>query len=53
VSTLPPADLDGLRRRTRVLNGTCQGFYCAAAVSALMAGQTGAAGPARAAEGTA
>jgi glycerol-3-phosphate dehydrogenase len=36
-STLPPADLDGLRRRTRVLNGRCQGFYCAAAVSALMA----------------
>jgi glycerol-3-phosphate dehydrogenase len=36
-STLPPADLDGLRRRTRVLNGRCQGFYCAATVSALMA----------------
>jgi glycerol-3-phosphate dehydrogenase len=53
VSTLPPADLDGLRRRTRVLNGRCQGFYCAAAVSALMAGQTGAAGPARAAGDTA
>jgi glycerol-3-phosphate dehydrogenase len=36
-STVPPADLDGLRRRTRVQNGRCQGFYCAAAVSALMA----------------
>jgi glycerol-3-phosphate dehydrogenase len=36
-STLPPADLDGLRRRTRVRNGRCQGFYCAATVSALMA----------------
>jgi glycerol-3-phosphate dehydrogenase len=36
-STLPPADIDGLRRRTRVLNGRCQGFYCAAAVSALLA----------------
>jgi glycerol-3-phosphate dehydrogenase len=36
-STLPPADFDGLRRRTRVLNGRCQGFYCAATVSALMA----------------
>lgn len=35
-STVPPADVDGLRRRTRVLNGRCQGFYCAAAVSALM-----------------
>src|SRR5689334_5861649 len=29
-STIPPADLDGLRRRTRVMNGRCQGFYCAA-----------------------
>jgi glycerol-3-phosphate dehydrogenase len=46
VSTLPPADLDGLRRRTRVLNGRCQGFYCAAAVSALMAAHTRAPGPA-------
>ena len=31
-STVPPADTDGLRRRTRVLNGRCQGFYCAATV---------------------
>jgi len=38
-STVPPADLDGLRRRTRALNGRCQGFYCAATVSALIAGQ--------------
>jgi glycerol-3-phosphate dehydrogenase len=36
-STVPPADLDGLRRRTRAQNGRCQGFYCAATVSALMA----------------
>ncbi len=36
-STLPPADLDGLRRRTRAVNGRCQGFYCAATVSALLA----------------
>ena len=35
---VPPADLDGLRRRTRVLNGRCQGFYCAATVAALFAG---------------
>ena len=35
-STLPPADLDGLRRRTRACNGRCQGFYCAAAVSDLL-----------------
>ncbi len=32
-STLPPADLDGLRRRTRAMNGRCQGFYCGAAVT--------------------
>jgi len=37
-STLPPADLDGLRRRTRAGNGRCQGFYCAATVSELLAG---------------
>lgn len=36
-STLPPADTGGLRRRTRAMNGRCQGFYCAAAVSSLMA----------------
>jgi glycerol-3-phosphate dehydrogenase len=34
---IPPTDRDGLRRRTRALNGRCQGFYCAAAVSELMA----------------
>jgi glycerol-3-phosphate dehydrogenase len=36
-SVVPPADLGGLRRRTRALNGRCQGFYCAAAVSRLFA----------------
>ena len=36
-STIPPADTDGLRRRTRALNGRCQGFYCAATVSRLLA----------------
>jgi glycerol-3-phosphate dehydrogenase len=35
---VPPADLGGLRRRTRAGNGRCQGFYCAAAVSRLLAG---------------
>ena len=35
-SPLPPPDLEGLRRRTRVMNGRCQGFYCGAAVSALV-----------------
>ncbi|CAN5280238.1 NAD(P)/FAD-dependent oxidoreductase [soil metagenome] len=34
-STIPPDDLDGLRRRTRVMNGRCQGFYCGAHVSDL------------------
>ena len=34
-SDIPPAGLDGLRRRTRALNGRCQAFYCGAAVSAL------------------
>jgi glycerol-3-phosphate dehydrogenase len=36
-STLPPADTGGLRRRTRAMNGRCQGFFCAAAVSAMIA----------------
>jgi glycerol-3-phosphate dehydrogenase len=35
-SPVPPADADGLRRRTRVMNGRCQGFYCGAQVSALI-----------------
>ena len=34
-SPVPPADLGGLRRRTRAMNGRCQGFFCAAAVSRL------------------
>jgi glycerol-3-phosphate dehydrogenase len=36
-STIPPADLDGLRRRTRAMNGRCQGFYCGAQVRSLLA----------------
>lgn len=35
-SPLPPADLDGLRRRTRAQLGRCQGFFCAAELEALM-----------------
>jgi glycerol-3-phosphate dehydrogenase len=35
---VPPADLDGLRRRTRVLMGRCQGFFCATEVAALLRG---------------
>jgi glycerol-3-phosphate dehydrogenase len=29
-SPIPPTDLDGLRRRTRIMNGRCQGFFCGA-----------------------
>ena len=36
-SALPPADVGGLRRRTRALNGRCQGFFCGATVSRLFA----------------
>jgi glycerol-3-phosphate dehydrogenase len=36
-SPIPPADLDGLRRRTRVMNGRCQGFYCGARSHELLA----------------
>jgi glycerol-3-phosphate dehydrogenase len=38
-SPLPPAGLEGLRRRTRVMNGRCQGFFCGAAVDAALAGR--------------
>jgi glycerol-3-phosphate dehydrogenase len=41
VSTIPPRDLDGLRRRTRALLGRCQGFYCLAEVASLFAEATG------------
>ena len=35
-SRIPPAGLEGLRRRTRVMNGRCQGFFCGAEVAALL-----------------
>ncbi len=38
-SPIPPSDLGGLRRRTRAMNGRCQGFYCAANVQALFENQ--------------
>ena len=45
-STLPPADLDGLRRRTRAMNGRCQGFWCGAEVTErLRDGLAAASGP--------
>jgi glycerol-3-phosphate dehydrogenase len=34
---IPAVDEDGLRRRTRVLMGRCQGFFCGAHVAALLA----------------
>ena len=34
-SVIAPSDLDGLRRRTRVMNGRCQGFFCGAEVQNL------------------
>jgi glycerol-3-phosphate dehydrogenase len=35
-SVIPPCGLEGLRRRTRVMNGRCQGFYCGAGVQNLL-----------------
>lgn len=37
-SRLPAASLDGLKRRTRVTMGRCQGFYCSAKLSKLTEG---------------
>jgi len=34
-SVIPPANLEGLRRRTRVMNGRCQGFFCGAEVESI------------------
>jgi glycerol-3-phosphate dehydrogenase len=36
--SIPPADADGLRRRTRALMGRCQGFFCSAEIAAAMEG---------------
>ncbi len=38
---IPARTLDGLRRRTRAMLGRCQGFYCSARVTALLAEATG------------
>jgi glycerol-3-phosphate dehydrogenase len=35
-SVIPPRSLEGLRRRTRVMNGRCQGFYCGAEIQSLL-----------------
>ncbi len=34
---IPPADPDGLRRRTRALMGRCQGFFCGAEIAKALA----------------
>jgi glycerol-3-phosphate dehydrogenase len=39
-SVIPPTGIDGLRRRTRAMNGRCQGFYCGARVNALFDTET-------------
>ncbi|MDL4772579.1 NAD(P)/FAD-dependent oxidoreductase [Actinomadura xylanilytica] len=44
-SPLPPAGVDGLRRRTRAMNGRCQGFYCGAEVGELVATRAAAVRP--------
>lgn len=36
-STIPPTNMDGLRRRTMAMNGRCQGFYCGAEVESMLA----------------
>ncbi|MEV0122626.1 FAD-dependent oxidoreductase [Streptomyces sp. NPDC050703] len=40
-STVPPASLEGLRRRTRARGGRCQGFSCGAEVRSLLEGGEG------------
>lgn len=37
--TLPAASLEGLKRRTRITMGRCQGFYCSARLSELTEGK--------------
>jgi glycerol-3-phosphate dehydrogenase len=40
-AAVPARSLDGLRRRTRCLQGRCQGFYCLATVVGILAKGTG------------
>ncbi|MBL8046113.1 MAG: (2Fe-2S)-binding protein, partial [Anaerolineales bacterium] len=39
-AVIPARTLDGLRRRTRVLQGRCQGFNCLGAVVSTLAHET-------------
>ena len=38
---VPARGLEGLRRRTRCLQGRCQGFYCLGSLVSLVARETG------------
>ena len=49
---LPPATLAGLKRRTRVTMGRCQGFYCSAALAAITRGRLASEGGAAASADT-
>ena len=40
-STIPAGNLEAVKRRTRVMQGRCQGFNCQAHVAALLAHETG------------
>ena len=40
-STVPARTVDGLRRRTRALQGRCQGFNCHGAILAQLIAHTG------------
>jgi glycerol-3-phosphate dehydrogenase len=46
-SVIPPTALEGLRRRTRVMNGRCQAFFCGAEVQALLERETATEGSVR------
>jgi glycerol-3-phosphate dehydrogenase len=39
-SVIPPTSLEGLRRRTRVMNGRCQAFFCGAEVQSMLEANT-------------
>jgi glycerol-3-phosphate dehydrogenase len=39
-SVIPPTALEGLRRRTRAMNGRCQAFFCGAEVQSLLDRET-------------
>ncbi len=40
-AAVPARTIDGLRRRTRAMLGRCQGFYCLAHITAILAEATG------------